>query len=106
MQNNLSNRLHELEHYLTVQPHTQKEIAEHFAVDRKTVCRAVDKLTQTANVGEENRGRNTIYFINEVDFNSPQFTPTELAALVLSREAILAGGALPYDLPLPPPESL
>jgi predicted DNA-binding transcriptional regulator YafY len=100
MSSNLSNRLHDLEHYLTVQPRTQKEIAEHFAVDRKTVARAVDKLSLTAaNVSEEKRGRNTVYFIPEEDFNSPQFTPTELAALVLSREAILAGGALHYGSP-------
>lgn len=99
MRNNLSSRLHELEQYLTVQPRSQKEIAEHFAVDRKTVSRAVDRLSQTAGVGEERRGRNTIYFIDKADFNSPQFTSIELAALVLSREAILAGGAVPYDSP-------
>jgi len=99
MRNNLSNRLNELEHYLTIRQRTQKEIAEHFAVDRKTVCRAIDKLTQIANVSEEKAGRNTIYFIAEDDFNSPQFTPTELAALVLSQEAILAGGTLTYDSP-------
>lgn len=99
MRNNLSSRLHDLEHYLTVQPRTQKEIAEHFAVDRKTVSRAVDKLTQTADVSEEKRGRNTIYFIADTDFNSPKFTSIELAALVLSQEAILAGGAFAYDSP-------
>lgn len=99
MSNNLSSRLNELEHYLTVLPRSQKEIADHFAVDRKTVCRAVDRLTQIANVSEEKKGRNTIYFIAEDDFNSPQFTPIELAALVLSQEAILAGGTLPYDSP-------
>ncbi len=50
MRNNLSNRLHELEHYLTVRRRTQKEITEHFAVDRKTVCPAIDKPGQSANV--------------------------------------------------------
>ena len=99
MRNNLSNRLPELEHYLTVQRRTQKEIAEHFGVDRKTVCRAIDRLTQFANVSGEKKGRNTIYFIAKNDFNSPQFTPIELAALVLSQEAILAGGTLVYDSP-------
>lgn len=84
---------------MSVQSRSQKEIADHFAVDRKTVCRAVDRLTQIANVSEEKRGRNTIYFIAEDDFNSPQFTPIELAALVLSQEAILAGGTLAYGSP-------
>ena len=98
MRNNLSSRLHELEQYLTVQPRTQKEIAEHFAVDRKTVSRAVDKLTRTANVSEEKRGRNTIYFIAETDFNSPKFTSIELAALILSQESDFSGrrGALRF----------
>ena len=99
MRKNLSNRLPELEHYLTVQRRTQKEIAEHFGVDRKTVCRAIDRLTQFANVSDEKKGRNTIYFIAGNDFNSPKFTPVELAALVLSQEAILAGGTLAYDSP-------
>jgi DNA-binding MarR family transcriptional regulator len=52
MRNDLSSRLHELEHYLTVR-RIQKEIAEHFAVDRKSVCRAIDKLDQSARVSEE-----------------------------------------------------
>lgn len=99
MRNNLSNRLNELEHYLVVQPRTQKEIAGHFAVDRKTVSRAIDKLTQIANISEEKKGRNTIYFITEENFNSPHFTPIELAALVLSQEAISAGGILAYNSP-------
>ena len=99
MRNNLSNRLPELEHYLTVQRRTQKEIAEHFGVDRKTVCRAIDRLTQFANISDEKKGRNTIYFIAGNDFNSPHFSPVELAALVLSQEAILAGGTLAYDSP-------
>lgn len=99
MPNNLSNRLYELEHYLTVQRRTQKEITEHFAVDRKTVCRAVDKLSLSVNISEEKQGRNTVYFIAEENYNSPQFTPTELAALILSQETVSAGGTLSYDSP-------
>lgn len=97
--NYLSNRLNELEYYLAVQPRTQKEIAEHFAVDRKTVCRAIDKLSLMTGVREEKKGRNTVYFIPAEDFNSPQFTSIELAALIMSQEAILAGGALSYGSP-------
>jgi len=96
MSSNLSSRLKELEHYLTRNRRTQKEISDHFGVDRKTVRRAIDKLGQISNVSEEKEGRNTIYFIVEDDFNSPQFTPIELAALVLSQKAILAGGTLSY----------
>ena len=92
MSNYLSNRLNELHYYLIRQKRTQQEIAEHFAVDRKTVRRAIDKLGQFAQVGEEKDGRNTIYFILDESFNSPNLTPIELAALVLSQEAISAGG--------------
>lgn len=92
MKSSLSSRIVELEQYLRSQPRTQKQIAEHFGVDRKTVCRAIDKLGQMATVSEEREGRNTVYFMTENDFNSAQITSVELAALVLSQEAISAGG--------------
>ena len=92
MKSNLSSQIIELQHYLLKHRRTQKQIAEHFGVDRKTVRRAIDKLGQFAPVTEEREGRNTVYFIPENDFNSPQLTPIELAALVLSQEAISASG--------------
>lgn len=95
---NLSSRLNELEHYLA-RRRTQKEIVEHFGVDRKTVRRAIDRLSEFAGVSEERDGRHTVYFIAENDYNSPQFTPTELAALVLSQEVILAGGTFSHGSP-------
>lgn len=94
MSNYLSSRLNELHYYLIRQRRTQQEIAEHFAVDRKTVRRAIDKLGQLANISEEKEGRNTIYFIVEKDFDLPNLTPIELAALVLSQEVISGGGNL------------
>lgn len=92
MKSNLSSQIIELQHYLLNRRRTQTQIAEHFGVDRKTVRRAIDKLSQIAPVSEEKEGRNTVYFIPENDFNSSQLTPIELAALVLSQEAISAGG--------------
>jgi predicted DNA-binding transcriptional regulator YafY len=54
--NNLIYRLTELQRYLTTR-RTQKEIAEHFGVDRRTVKRAIDRLSQVCGVSEEkNRG--------------------------------------------------
>lgn len=96
---NLSNRLNELEQYLLNQPRTQKQIAEHFGVDRKTVRRAVDKLGQTANIYEEKDGRNTVYQILKSDLRTEDFTPMELAALVLSRETVSTGGSLSFGSP-------
>ena len=92
MKNSLSNQIIELQHYLLKHRRTQKQIVEHFGVDRKTVRRAIDKLGQIAPVSEERDGRNTVYFIAENDLDSSQLTPIELAALVLSQEAIAAGG--------------
>lgn len=99
MKGNLSSQTIELQHYLLNRRRTQKEIVEHFGVDRKTVRRAIDKLGQFVPVSEEKEGRNTVYFILENDFNSADFTPIELAALVLAQEAILAGGNLSYGSP-------
>jgi predicted DNA-binding transcriptional regulator YafY len=99
MSNFSSERLNELETYLSRQKRTQKEIADHFGIDRKTVRRDIDKLSRYAQVSEEKEGRNTTYFLIEQDFNSSQFTPIEIAALVLSQEAILAGGKVSYDSP-------
>ncbi len=93
MKSSLSNKIVELENYLFKHRRTQKQIVEHFGVDRKTVRRAIDKLGQFAMVNEEREGRNTVYFIPETDFNSSRLTPIELAALILSQEAISAGGS-------------
>lgn len=95
----LSNRLNELEQYLLSQPRTQKEIAEHFGVDRKTVRRAIDKLSLTLDVYEEKDGRHTIYKILKPDLKSENFTPMEIAALLLSSETIAAGGSLSFGSP-------
>lgn len=96
---NLSNRLNELEHYLLSQPRTQKELVEHFGVDRKTVRRAIDKLTLTANVNEEKDGRNIVYSVLKSNLKTEDFTPMELAALVLSSETIAVGGSLSFGSP-------
>lgn len=95
----LSSRLRELEQYLLSQPRAQKEIAEHFGVDRKTVRRAIDKLGLTLDVYEEKAGRNTVYKILSPRLKSEDFTPMELAALVLSGETIAAGGSLSFGSP-------
>lgn len=99
LRQNLSNRLNELEHYLLAQPRTQKEIAEHFGVDRKTVRRAIDKLGQTVSVFDEKDGRHTVYKIVKSNLKTEDFTPMELAALVLSGETISSGGSLAYGSP-------
>lgn len=99
MSNFSSERLSKLEIYLSRQKRTQKEIAEHFGIDRKTVRRDIDKLSRYAQVSEQKEGRNTTYFLIEQDFNSSQFTPTEIAALILSQEAILAGGKVHHASP-------
>lgn len=81
------------------EPRTQKKIAEHFGVDRKTVRRAIDKLGQIVSIYEEKQGRNTVYKILRPNLKSEDFTPMELAALVLSSETIAAGGSFSFGSP-------
>ncbi len=98
-QKTLSDRLTELQHYLITNSRTQKEIAEHFAVDRKTVRRAIDRLGQYVSVTARKDGRNTVYSVPKNNLASSDFTPIELAALILSGETIAAGGSLAFGSP-------
>lgn len=89
--------LFELELLLLERPRTQSELVAHFAVNRKTVRRAVDALSSYRAISEERRGRHVVYKCEE--FESPVITPFEIAALVLSQEAIKATGKLSPDSP-------
>lgn len=84
--------LFELELLLMERERTQSELVEHFGVDRKTVRRAIDKLSLFRFVTEERNGRNTVYRGGE--FESPVLTPAEIAALILAQEAIRATGKI------------
>lgn len=89
---NLTENLFELELLLLERERTQNELIEHFGVDRKTIRRAIDKLSPYRFVTEERRGRNTVYGCRR--FESPVLTLAEISALVLAQEAIRATGKI------------
>ena len=96
-QRNLPENLLQLQLLLAERSRTQTELIKYFGVNRKTVKRAIDRLSLTHPVAEERDGRNVVYSCGE--FESPQFTPTELAALVLAQEAIIATGEASINSP-------
>jgi len=87
----LTARMVELPLLLAERPYTQAELAQHFGVDRKTVKRAIDAVSLHYPVEEHSDGREARYcFSDGYKFTPPTLTPSELATLVLSQEAIAA----------------
>ena len=87
----LTARMVELPLLLAERPFTQAELAQHFGVDRKTVKRAIDAVSLHYPVEELSDGREARYcFSDGYRFTPPTLTPSELATLVLSQEAIAA----------------
>lgn len=87
---NLSSQLYEVQEYVETKPRTQKEIADYFGVNRKTVCRAIDKLSLTTHLTDEKEGKNIVYRIEKV--KNLEFTPLEISTLILSQEGIISTG--------------
>jgi predicted DNA-binding transcriptional regulator YafY len=95
----LSESENDLIFHLLEKPRTQKEIAEYFGVNRKTVKRAIDKISLTRFLVEEKIGRNVYYSFDETSVKIPEFTPTELATLILAQQAIAAIGEIAVGSP-------
>lgn len=87
----------EMQVLLAERPRTQSELVKYFGVNRKTVKRAIDRLSLGYPIVEEQDGRNVVYCCHR--FEPPSFTPTELAALVLAQEAIIATGEASINSP-------
>jgi len=87
----LTARMVELSLLLAERPYSQAELARHFGVDRKTIKRAVDAISLHYPVEEHTGGREARYsFSEDYKFTPPTLTPSELATLLLSQEAIAA----------------
>ncbi len=87
---NLSSQLSVVQEYIETSPRTQKEIADYFSVNRKTVCRAIDKLSLYTHLTEKKVGKNIVYRIEKV--KNPDFTQLEISTLILSQEGIISTG--------------
>lgn len=88
---------------LAERPRTQTELAREFGVDNKTIKRHIDELSQVHAITEERDGREVRYrFMDGYKYVAPNFTPAELAALLLAQEAIRAVGVTAGTSPLAP----
>ncbi|HEX5084321.1 MAG TPA: hypothetical protein VFY40_19935, partial [Blastocatellia bacterium] len=79
-------RLVDLPLMLAKRPYTQKELVEHFNTDRKTIKSSINALKTHYKIVERHEGRNVFYHI--VGGKRLNFTPLEVAALLLAQEAI------------------
>lgn len=96
----LTGRLVELLLLLAERGYPQRELVEHFKVDRKTVKRAVDALSAHFPVEEEVDGREVRYRLSGgYRFAAPTFTPSELAVLLLAQESIALTGLSAFGSP-------
>jgi predicted DNA-binding transcriptional regulator YafY len=78
---------------LAERPHSQQELAEIFRVHGKTIRRDIDALSRYYPIVDERDGREVFYrFSTDHKYRSPDFTPAELATLVLAQESIAATG--------------
>ena len=82
----LTARMIELQLLLTGGSPSQRELIEHFNVDRKTIKRAIDALSLHYPVVEEQDGRNTrCRFSDDYRYVPPMLTASELATLLLEQ---------------------
>jgi predicted DNA-binding transcriptional regulator YafY len=89
----LTERLALIPILLTDRPCTQRELAERFQVNRRTIRRNVDELSRHHPIVIQRKGREVEYgFSNNYQYRSPVFTPGELATLLLAQESIAATG--------------
>lgn len=96
----LTARMVELQLLLTDGSPSQRELVEHFGVDRKTIKRAIDALSLYYPVMEEQDGREIRYrFSDEFRFVPPSLTASELATLLLAQESIAATGVTAFGSP-------
>lgn len=96
----LTSRMIELQLLLTGGAPSQRELVEHFRVDRKTIKRAVDALSLHYPVIEEPDGREVRYrFADDYKFTPPTLTPLELATLLIAQESIAATGLTAFGSP-------
>jgi predicted DNA-binding transcriptional regulator YafY len=93
-------RLVDLPLMLAERPYNQKELAGHFNTDRKTIKSSIDALKKHYKIIERHEGRNVLYHI--VGGKRLNFTPLEMAALLLAQEAIGATSLTAISSPFAP----
>jgi predicted DNA-binding transcriptional regulator YafY len=90
---NLTERLVVIPALLAEKPHTQRELADQFGVNKKTIRRDIDELSRRHPIRIERTGRDVTYiWSSNHRYSSPVFTPGELSTLLLAEESIAAIG--------------
>lgn len=94
----MAERLANLPYLLAERPRTQKELVDHFKVDRKTIKSNIDALKKQHKITIKREGRHVIYS-SAGEYKRPNFTSLEMAALLLAQEAIGATGLTAISSP-------
>jgi predicted DNA-binding transcriptional regulator YafY len=83
--------------YLLDRPRTQKELVDYFKADRKTIKDSIDALREHHKITVKREGRHVIYSCD--GYKRPNFTPLEMATLLLAQEAIGSTGLTAINSP-------
>lgn len=98
---NLTERMILLPLKLAERPHTKQELVKICDVDAKTIARDINALTPHYPIDSEKEGREVRYFFMEgYQYTPPNFTPAELATLLLAQRSIAATGLTSFGTAL------
>ncbi len=96
----LTERLIRIPLLLAERPHSQRELAREFGVDQVTIRRNISELSRFYYITWEREGRELVYrFGDGYKYRPPNFTPTELATLLLAQQSIAATGLTSFGTP-------
>src|SRR6266571_7936029 len=85
---------------LAERPRSIRELADYFAVSRKTIKRDTDALSLHYPIFDAREGREVRYsFRDGYKYQPPSFTPTEVAPMLLAQQSIAATGLTGLDSP-------
>lgn len=85
---------------LAERSHSRQELSKLFNVDAKTISRDFTVFSRHYPITEERDGREVRYgFIDGFRYQSPTFTPAELATLLLAQHSIAATGMAKFGTP-------
>ncbi|HWT04012.1 MAG TPA: WYL domain-containing protein [Pyrinomonadaceae bacterium] len=89
----LTERMARLPLLIAERPHSQRELAEVFGVNTKTIRRDIETLSLYYPIVDIREGREVLYrFSGDYKYEPPPFSPGELATLLLAQESIAATG--------------
>ena len=86
-----TDRLAQVPYLLVERPYSRQELARHFRVSARTITRNLRSLMSSHPIMDERQGREVIYrLLSDRQYQKPNFTPAELATLLLAQQSIAA----------------